>query len=312
MNSGKTSVGQSRLLLVLGGALILTIFFGLMTIGVGNAVTVFGAGMGCGDEWPKCNGQWIPDLSNLKVLLEWGHRVIAGSFGLFLFPIFLASWTIRVPERIRLSFRRCVFLALIIITVQILLGAVVVLMALPNGLVFLHLVMGMGILFPLSFLLVRIMQARRSRPLISISDPERSRLYNLTAWGLTLLFLQIIAGGLLRQGAERVPGELFPAPGLETVLPYLHRGFGLAITLFVLYLLYTGMKKLKSRSLKTLLIATAFLVLLQVAIGVLAVLYPDPFLLWTTIHLVLAGSLVLFFTMLLAELDPLPANPDSS
>jgi heme A synthase len=33
--------------------------------------------MGCGDHWPKCNGSWIPPFTDLTVMIEWTHRLLA-------------------------------------------------------------------------------------------------------------------------------------------------------------------------------------------------------------------------------------------
>ena len=43
----------------------------------GGIVRISGAGMGCGDHWPKCNGSWIPPLSDPLTAIEWTHRLLA-------------------------------------------------------------------------------------------------------------------------------------------------------------------------------------------------------------------------------------------
>ena len=43
----------------------------------GGIVRISGAGMGCGDHWPRCNGRWFPDFTNALVTIEWTHRLLA-------------------------------------------------------------------------------------------------------------------------------------------------------------------------------------------------------------------------------------------
>jgi cytochrome c oxidase assembly protein subunit 15 len=54
----------------------------------GAFVRATGSGAGCGDHWPLCNGNVIPDFSLLHTIIEYTHRTsssISGIFGLLLF-----------------------------------------------------------------------------------------------------------------------------------------------------------------------------------------------------------------------------------
>jgi len=43
----------------------------------GGIVRISGSGMGCGDNWPRCNGHWFPDFTNAIIAIEWTHRLLA-------------------------------------------------------------------------------------------------------------------------------------------------------------------------------------------------------------------------------------------
>lgn len=60
---------------MLWGLALITVF---ATITVGAVVRAMGAGMGCGPDWPTCNGEIIPgNLGETDVLLEYTHRLVA-------------------------------------------------------------------------------------------------------------------------------------------------------------------------------------------------------------------------------------------
>lgn len=43
----------------------------------GAIVRITGSGMGCGDNWPKCHGQWFPPLDRGDLIIEITHRWLA-------------------------------------------------------------------------------------------------------------------------------------------------------------------------------------------------------------------------------------------
>ncbi len=55
----------------------------LLVIVWGVVVRATGAGAGCGDHWPLCNGAVIPPAPQVKTLIEYGHRLTSGLALLF-------------------------------------------------------------------------------------------------------------------------------------------------------------------------------------------------------------------------------------
>ncbi len=109
------------------------------TVVVGGTVRSAEAGMGCGADWPFCNGAVFPDLSNPKVAIEFSHRVVALATGLVvLLTLVLAFLWYRTDRRI-------LFLSLstfLLVVAQALLGAVAVQTDLNGDIVTLHLAVG--------------------------------------------------------------------------------------------------------------------------------------------------------------------------
>jgi len=50
----------------------------LLVIVWGAYVRATGSGAGCGDHWPLCNGQVLPQTESLKTLIEFTHRTSSG------------------------------------------------------------------------------------------------------------------------------------------------------------------------------------------------------------------------------------------
>jgi heme A synthase len=77
--AGSADAGRNFVRLALGAAIVTFIL-----IVIGSIVRVTGSGMGCGTDWPSCNGQFLPNLSNSAVatVIEMIHRLFTLVVGL--------------------------------------------------------------------------------------------------------------------------------------------------------------------------------------------------------------------------------------
>lgn len=91
----------------------------LLVILWGAWVRISHSGNGCGDHWPVCQGEIIPDLTQKKTFVEYFHRLMSGAYGLIVIYLW---WKLRqVQKNYRL---RNLFLVLMI--TEALLGAALV------------------------------------------------------------------------------------------------------------------------------------------------------------------------------------------
>ncbi|MEM9154631.1 MAG: heme A synthase [Cyanobacteria bacterium P01_F01_bin.33] len=115
----------------------------LFLMALGSATRVMNAGLSCPD-WPLCFGQLVPrEQMDLRVFLEWFHRLIATSMGLFVILLVSLSvwWRRLLPGWVP----NMALAALALVLVQGMLGGLTVTQLLRFDIVTAHL--GTGLLF---------------------------------------------------------------------------------------------------------------------------------------------------------------------
>lgn len=201
-----------------------------LLIVLGGWVRITGSGMGCGPDWPLCNGRLIP-LMDVETFIEWSHRLFAAVLSIMVAGLAVhAWWPGRSPEwRWR---RRLSALALALVVIQVVLGAVTVWLELPPASVILHLGTAMLLLAVLLAGATRELAGWRRR---AADGPA------VTAWAAAGLgFGVVLLGALVAnlgaapacQGFPLCNGELFPPPGFRTHLHWGHRLSAYALVLF--------------------------------------------------------------------------------
>ena len=109
---------------------------GMLLVLIGGAlVTKTESGAGCGDSWPLCNGEFVPNSITPKLLIELSHRLVSGTVGIMV--LILSIWTWKAIGHVRetkfLSILSFAFLVL-----QALLGAAAVMWGQSKTVLALH------------------------------------------------------------------------------------------------------------------------------------------------------------------------------
>lgn len=99
----------------------------LLVILWGAWVRISHSGDGCGESWPLCHGQVIPDATQKKTWVEYGHRLTSGLFGLLVIYLFIKGRALSAPGT---ALRRALLATLIFMVTEALLGAKLVLLGL--------------------------------------------------------------------------------------------------------------------------------------------------------------------------------------
>ena len=217
---------------------------------LGGVVRVTESGLGCGDDWPLCAGQWLPPLES-KAIIEYAHRVAASFLvGPLIVATFIGAWV---------RYRREPWIiwpavaAVVLVIVQALLGGLTVTTELSGHVVMTHL--AVAELTLACCMLLAVMAHRggmREGP--ASWAVGRARLFPaLSLAAAVALFLLLISGSYLTNTASATwacnqwPlctnewGGVFPG-GEFALIHMAHRYVALIAGLFIIYALHLGFR----------------------------------------------------------------------
>ncbi|MBW3588655.1 MAG: heme o synthase [Actinobacteria bacterium] len=236
---------------------------------LGSFVRVSGSGLGCGTDWPKCRGRWIPPLETTAII-EYTHRMVATLLGFLVLAVVIFAW---------LKFRsiKWVFwpslLALAFVGIQGWLGRQVVDNELAGGLVALHFFNAMMIIGLLTTTVVGSYYPGRGRWTRFAKEA--------TAAAVTVMFVWMAGAWVAQGGAALVFGDwplmggaLIPElTGRAEIIHFLHRVMAVVTGLAVGIVAFRAQElEPDARALRRFAHGALGLWVLQVAIGGITVL----------------------------------------
>ncbi|MGH2453645.1 MAG: heme o synthase [bacterium] len=301
---------------------LLTIGLTLLVIALGGVVRATGAGLACPD-WPLCHGRLVPPLERL-VLIEYSHRVVASLVGVLMLVVGARVWR---DHRRDAAIRRTTLGALLLLGVQVALGALTVRTALSAELVAAHLGAAMAFLTTLLILHRAIVQREEgSGAFASATGASAAGIHVLGPVAVAVVFAQIALGGYVSGSGAALAcpdlplcrGSLLPSEGGLVLIHYLHR-VGAVIVAAVVGTLAWRARKSPPR-VRRLAAAAAALVVIQIGLGALNV-YTQVADAITVLHLMTATSLLGTLVALVGaarthpqtassgRLEPAPATP---
>lgn len=98
----------------------------LLVIVWGAWVRISHSGDGCGESWPLCQGELLPDGTQKKTWIEYAHRLMSGAFGIWVIVLWFQVRKATTEPR----FRRTMNAVLFFMITEALLGAKLVLFGL--------------------------------------------------------------------------------------------------------------------------------------------------------------------------------------
>lgn len=176
----------------------------------GGIVRITGAGMGCGDHWPKCNGAWLPPFDNPLVLIEWTHRLLASVVLLATASLAITAWLRRRTPGVagRGGVLRPAVTAVALVLAVALLGMVTVKLSNTTMATVAHWTLALALLAVIAAAAVRA-GALGGTSAREGEHPGTPRAVRSLGAGAALAFLAVVLGGLV----AKFPGAAVACPG---------------------------------------------------------------------------------------------------
>ncbi|HEX5437698.1 MAG TPA: COX15/CtaA family protein [Gemmatimonadaceae bacterium] len=123
----------------------------------GAIVRISGSGLGCGDHWPTCDGQWFPSLVSTHLVIEITHRLIAASLFVAILVLVALAWRHRREPGVAgpRGVLRPASWAAVLWFAPAILGAITVWLELPPLIIVVHLLLAMTLLAVLAWTVIR-------------------------------------------------------------------------------------------------------------------------------------------------------------
>jgi heme a synthase len=276
---------------------LFTILVTYILIVFGGYVASSNSGMGCGPDWPLCNGLLIPILKG-ATLIEFTHRVIGAILVILSVSLFLLILRANVDQKVRLMAWGMMGL----LTVQVLLGAIVVVLDLPAFVVTIHLLIAMLYLFSLIWIWMQMaLRNFYHHTYSSLSAPLHKSIKRHLTIVLVLLILTFAFGAYIKHQSYGLAcgwlgcGDTILPVNSSQVLQTIHRGLAVMSSFYIIILTCLAFVKKWGAGLQKRLALVASTVLIQVLIGIATIVnYIDVS--WAVMHLAVGTAVFAFMS----------------
>lgn len=273
--------------------IFLSLATALLTLGLivfGAVVRVTDSGLGCGNDWPLCNGAVFPPLDNLAAWIEWLHRLFALFIGLLGLVTLAVAWRAYRNRDDRVLVMTLA--AAVLFMVQSGLGAMAVVMDLPPTVVTLHL--GVAMLLLAALLAAAVIAWHQPK-----TGYHADSVTVLTYINVAFTLLIILTGAFVRGSGAAFACAEWPLCSNGSLLPFeqghlalihmMHRFSVGAQGIAVLILVWQVLRNRADALVRQIALAAGCVYLLQMGTGamlVISVARPE----WGAVHVGLAAA----------------------
>jgi len=275
---------------------------------LGGVVRVSGSGLGCPD-WPLCHGRLLPPL-DLHAIIEYSHRTTASLTSVLVVLTAAVAW---LAWRKRRDLVIPATVALGLLMVQVVLGAITVRLELPPMIVLAHLATAMALLGAVCVTAVSALTPQ----LAGGVDRVAMRRTLVAAGGTYLLIISgsLVVGSGASGSCDAWPlcggGFSFGFDGLPAI-QLLHRGVAAVIGLLIVFSLVSVLARHRRQpAVRATVALTLAALAFQVAVGAAVVTLRLPAAL-RGLHLALASAVwagTVILAVIVQRLSPDPALP---
>ncbi|WII35254.1 COX15/CtaA family protein [Paenibacillus thiaminolyticus] len=187
----------------------------------GALVTKTGSGRGCGDDWPLCNGKFVPAYT-LESLIEYSHRFVTGIVGIIVVVTFWYTWRYLRYHREAVAYAGGTLLFTII---QALMGAAAVKWPQQPAVMALH--FGISLLAVASSMLLVAWCYRVDKKTEPASSRHLPKWIYIAAWGIWIYCYGVVyLGAYIRHTGTEGACMGWPLCNGE-LIPYLYGASGI-------------------------------------------------------------------------------------
>jgi cytochrome c oxidase assembly protein subunit 15 len=259
----------------------------------GGIVRITGSGLGCGDDWPRCHGEWIPPFT-LATVIEYTHRMLALGISVLVVAIFVYAWKHRRTPGFAGPGRlvRIATLGFVLLVIQVLLGAITVKLNLPASTTVLHLGTAMALLATLTIASMRTggFGAANMAPEPPVDARTAGKLKRAALAAAILGLVVVLMGALTAntnapvtggpsaaalacQGFPLCNGQLMPGGNSLVHIHWTHRVLAFLLFFHVLGATITGWKRNAPARVARAATVSLALIIAQLAVAALMVLF---------------------------------------
>lgn len=250
----------------------------------GMVVTKTGSGLGCGQEWPLCNGKFIPAYT-VSSLIEYSHRAVSGMAGLAALASLIAFWKYKRDRKDLMAY---VVMTSAFVIVQAIMGALAVVKPQSAAVMALH--FGFSLIAFASSVMLALGMRRVEKatvPLGSERLPRVSNAFRRLVWGATIYtYIVVYIGAFVshtdsREGCSGWPlcnGEVIPELGGGVGIAFMHRVAALLLLIVVAVMgHFAYWRNRDNREIQMLGVSATVLCLLQIFSGaiIMATMHND-------------------------------------
>lgn len=213
----------------------------LIILIMGALVTKTESGRGCGDDWPLCNGKFIPAYT-IESIIEYSHRFVTGIFGIVL----LITMILVFRYSKRKDAKWFVSMAMAFTVIQAILGAIAVVWPQSSAALALH--FGISLIAFASTLLLALVYTRFG----SMFPDQKVAMTSRIRWGIWLLavytYVVVYLGAFVRHtestggciGWPLCNGEVIPELSGATLIVFMHRLGAILLLAFIAWFFFTA------------------------------------------------------------------------
>jgi heme a synthase len=279
---------------------------------IGSVVRTTGSGLACPD-WPLCQGHLIPPFQ-FNVLIEWLHRTVALVVSLLLLST--AAWVLFHRE-LRARLGGLAGLAVGLLAVQVLLGALTVWKLLQPSVVSSHLAVALLLFVTVLALTLAAESGTEARPALHAAASRPPGLLPLFGLVTTLCFAQAVSGAVVssRHAGLACPdwpgcnGVWFPPLDSLAGIQMFHRYGAYVLTFFTMLAAFLA-RTAPDAGVRAGAGMALGLVAIQLLLGVCNVLLGTPP--WiSALHLATAAAMLAMLVVTTYRIALLPARASS-